>query len=73
MAAGQGGVVDFELTAAWIAEEWALFVETMAQKLPDHTRNQADPPRRQGQPGGDRRGQYGAYNGRQDDRRNAGH
>lgn len=57
-AARQGGILDFEHAAAWIAEEWAVFVEHTADRLGDHN---ARPPLdggrnagRTGPPGGDR-------------------
>ncbi len=70
MAASQGGVLDFEHAAAWIAEEWAFFVDQKAEKLPNHAQDKEEK-RRPGPPGADR--YRGNGNGNGHDRRHAGH
>jgi hypothetical protein len=66
LAATQGGVIDFEHATAWIAEEWAMFVKKMAERLPGHSRQAKDEHRGPGRPGGGDRNRPG---GRPDDRR----
>lgn len=34
------GVLDFDMTAAWIAEEWSAFVDDMGKRLPAHQEHQ---------------------------------
>jgi len=51
-ALAKNGVIDFVEAAAWISEEWGMFVQANAEKLLEHQARPKDD--RKGRHGGDR-------------------